>query len=333
MAVSVGVRMRSRSTLAASVGVAPVCPRTPGIACRPLPARSAPIRMQRSDRTVHVPSIGPLRLGIAGRIPARRTCVERDGSILAIELLLRSGAKLGGAGRSRPLLLRLLLSWWARARPPVRMEPLMIGARRSSDAAILHRVHCVATGVRVRVRRGCARWLETEVRGHHRAWREASVLLSGAGACALATTKVGYAGHGAELLLLSRVEHHLLERPLSKLLLLLVGSLAGKVALLAKLLLLGKVWVSVKGALGRGGGMGPLELLLLLLGVLVLRGKSVLVGRCERLARQGAFSRRGGHAGRVHGGVLGDREGHWAVVSSGGRGKTPTDQLCGAALG
>lgn len=121
-----------------------------------------------------------------------------------------------------------------------------------------------------------------------------------AGSRALAPAKVGDTGHGTELLLLGRVEHHLLERPLGKLLLLLlVRRLLGEVALLTKLRLLGKVRVAVKGATRRGRrGMGPLELLLLLLlWVLVLRGKSVLVRCCERLTRQSAFSSRGRDAG------------------------------------
>lgn len=176
----------------------------------------------------------------------------------------------------------------------------MVSARAATKTTVLHRVHGVATRVRVRVGRWGARGLEAKMRGHHRARREGNILLARAGSRALATAKVGNTGHGTKLLLLGRVEHHLLERPLGKLLLLLlVSGLLGEVALLTKLRLLGKVRVTVKGATGRGGrGMGPLELLLLLLlRVLVLRGKSVLVRGCEGLTRQSAFSSRGRNAG------------------------------------
>jgi len=229
------------------------------------------------------------------RIARISTRTKRHRAVLAVELLLST--KLGRTTRRGPLL-RLTTP-----RSPIRMESLMVGTR-ASDAAVLHWVKCMTAGVRVRVRRRRARRLETKMRRHHPAGWESPVLLCGAGASALAG-KVRDAGHGAELLL-GRVEHHLLERPLRQLLLLLVGGLARKEAMLAKRGLLGKVRVAVERTWRRAGRrVRPLELL----GMRILRGERVLAGRSEGLAGEGALASRSGHAGRVHR-VLREREGH-----------------------
>ena len=142
--------------------------------------------------------------------------------------------------------------------------------------------------------------MEPKMWGHHRARREGNILLARARSRALAPAKVGHTGHSAKLLLLRRVEHHLLERPLGKLLLLLLIGSLGEVPLLTKLRLLGKVRGAIIGTTRRSGRcMRPLELLLLLLllWVLVLLWKSVLVRSCKWLSRQSAFSSRCGDAG------------------------------------
>lgn len=106
------------------------------------------------------------------------------------------------------------------------------------------------------------------------------------------------------VLLLLRIEHHLLERPLGKLLLLLlVGGLGRKVALLAELGR--KVRVSiVRSWRGCARVLWPL----CMVGVWLSR-KCVLRGRRERLAGERALAGRGRHRGRVHR-VLGERQGH-----------------------
>lgn len=155
---------------AASAAITSICPRTSGVAPSPSPFGSTTVRLQRSDRTVHVLGIRTLRLRIAGRIGARS--IWRNAV-----LTLWGGAEFVGTRRGGALRRRRLTpgaSTWS----PVGVETLMVGARAATNAAVLHRVHGVATRVRVRMRRWGARWLETKMRGHHRTRRELDIFLA-----------------------------------------------------------------------------------------------------------------------------------------------------------
>lgn len=182
--------------------------------------------MERRGRAVHLPGIGARWLGISLR---RKRTLEL--AHVAKLLSSRGGALLRRHGPC------------ASAWPSVRMEALMVGTRSPADAAVLHLMDRVAARLGVRMRRWRARRLETQMGRDH--GRKTPVLLPSARSGALAT-KVGHPRHRAQLLLLSRVEHHLLERPLRKLLLLLLVGRLRKVALLVRLLLVVGVVVLVR---------------------------------------------------------------------------------------
>lgn len=167
---SLVVRVASLAGAAASAVGASICSCASSIAPSSSPFGSAPVRLQRSIRTIHLSGIRTLRLRIAGRIGARSIWCT---TILA----LRHGAEFISACRRRALLLRRLNSG-ASAWSPIRMEPLMISACAATNATVLHRVYGVATRMRVRVRRRGARRLEAEVWGHHRPRRERNILLA-----------------------------------------------------------------------------------------------------------------------------------------------------------